>query len=160
MNKFGLFLITIVTLTVTCSARNVFCRVCLWGVEIYKKFLRSDFMVNIYLKKNFEACMKEHNKEEYCIGNRDNIVVHEYKAEISYYYGEEICHDFGFCTDFKFVKDTSKSHAGKLLSKAPPATEYEGIGPSKEKPIRFIVVSDIHMDLGYEEVILNFIFRV
>lgn len=160
MNKIGLFLITVFTLATTCSARNIFCKICLWGADLYIKFLKSDYMVNRHLEEDYKTCMETYNKEEYCIGNRDNVAIHEYKAKLSYYNSEEICTEYGFCKDFKYVKDPVKSHAGRLLQNAPPAVEYEGLALGKEKPIRFIVVSDIHMDLGYAEVILNFTFRV
>lgn len=152
MKKIYLILVLIFTLKASCSERGALCKACIWGIELFKKFLRSDFMVNIYLNVYYANCMKTTNSEIYCAGRRDNVVIHESKAQFSYYNSEEICFNYNFCSNVDYVKDPVKSFAAKMLIKAPPPIDYEEIAPNKEKPIKFLVVTDIHMDFGYAEV--------
>lgn len=156
MNKIYLILVLVFALKASCSSRGVFCNICIWAVDFYKKFLRSDFMVKRHLDDYYTNCMATTKSEIYCAGRRDNVVIHEYKAQISYYNSEEICFNYNFCSNVNYVKDSVKSFAGKMLTNAPPVLNYEGIAADKKKPIKFLVVTDIHMDFGYAEVSFYF----
>jgi len=157
MNK--IFLILFSILSSQTLAFQPLCRPCLWICEWQKKKLRSDKVINEQLKKYYDTCIKKSSKE-YCQGRITNELPYEYRAAVSKYNCDEECKKYWLCSDIKFEKDTTKSFAGKHLSRSRPFTSYEGLAPNKSKPLKFLVVADIHMDFDYEPVVFEFIYRV
>jgi len=157
MNK--IFLILSFILFSQTLAFQPLCRPCLWICEREKEKLRSDKVINKQLDEYYADCKKKYS-EVYCKGTITNELPYNYRAAVSRYDCEEECHKYWLCTDVKFEKDTTKSFAGKHLSRSPPFTSYEGLAPNTTKPLKFLVVADIHMDFDYEPVVFELIYRV
>eukprot|EP00826_Nyctotherus_ovalis_P048952 TRINITY_DN582_c0_g2_i9.p1 TRINITY_DN582_c0_g2~~TRINITY_DN582_c0_g2_i9.p1 ORF type:complete len:508 (+),score=109.11 TRINITY_DN582_c0_g2_i9:192-1715(+) len=151
MNRIFVILVVILSLGSTCLARSLICNACISGIETYKSYLRSGSVVEAEKRKYYERCIKSGSSRLFCAGRRDNVVPYEYKAQISKYNSDEMCWSYGLCTDVKYVKDPHKSYAAKVLAHSPPYTTYEGLAPNRSKPIKFLVVTDIHMDFDYRE---------
>lgn len=153
MNRIFVILVAVLSLGSTCLARSLICNACITGVESYKSYLRSSSVVEQEKRKYYDKCIKSGSSKQFCAGRRDNVVVHEYKAQISKYNSDEMCWSYGLCRDVNYVKNTRKSYAAKVLAHSPPYTAYEGLAPNRSKPIKFLVVTDIHMDFDYREVL-------
>jgi hypothetical protein len=156
MNK--IFLILSFILFSQVSAFKFLCDICTWICEKHKTDLRSDEKINKQLKEYYDTCIKT-NSETFCKGRITNVLPYEYRASISKYNCEEICNSYWFCNIVKYEKDTTKSFEGKHLAHSPPFTSYEGLAPNNDKPIKFLVVTDIHMDFDYLPVILKLTYR-
>lgn len=97
-----------------------------------------------------DICLKR-TDQVYCEGIDQLTSVSGYPILTATLSSEEICTRAGYCDDAIYLKDRIEDYTKHILDDSPRPPVREKIMVVSKKPIRFIIVADIHVDYEYTE---------
>ena len=143
-------LLFILFFQIGCYGLNLGCEVCMSSIEFTTKVLSSDYFLRAYTMDLWNKCMVTGTKE-YCEQSRNSTWNIVYKESIKHINSEYICNTLKFCHDYIYLEESLEEYTKRVISNKPKKIVHKNTTLNSENPLKFLVVSDVHIDLDYEK---------
>eukprot|EP00826_Nyctotherus_ovalis_P024870 TRINITY_DN1919_c0_g2_i2.p2 TRINITY_DN1919_c0_g2~~TRINITY_DN1919_c0_g2_i2.p2 ORF type:complete len:366 (-),score=42.16 TRINITY_DN1919_c0_g2_i2:288-1301(-) len=150
MKKILILTLLSLSIYVAASSESILCNTCIDTVQWFKSLLLSKNTQALVKAAWMLICSWDH-VEKYYEDTAENIIKPLYHASFEVINSEEICTKISICTEFRYVEDSFKEFLNKSSLDSPPFIDYEKPASEVVNPIKILVVTDIHVDYGYQE---------
>eukprot|EP00826_Nyctotherus_ovalis_P024872 TRINITY_DN1919_c0_g2_i5.p2 TRINITY_DN1919_c0_g2~~TRINITY_DN1919_c0_g2_i5.p2 ORF type:complete len:338 (-),score=57.37 TRINITY_DN1919_c0_g2_i5:790-1803(-) len=150
MRKILVLIFLSLSIHLAVASESILCNACTSTVQWFKSMLQSEG-AQVFVKALWMFICSGSHVESYCEGMNKNIVRQVHRAAVDIFVAEEICTKLLMCTEFRYIEDPLKEFLTKSTFNSPPLIDYEKPASEVVNPIKLLVVTDIHIDYGYQE---------
>jgi hypothetical protein len=146
----GLWLVAILGLvTVSNAGPSWICSMCQGAVNVVRSILASDILADMFVSYQHSGCLQSHT-QKYCDDEAQYLLKPDYITTWRVINAEEICVKISLCSNVQYLADPDPVYVRRVLKDSPPVTPRSI--PDQSKVLKFVVMTDPHLDFGYEEV--------
>lgn len=150
MNQVKLLLL--LCLGALCQTKTFNCEFCTKFIDFAKQLLKGKDFTETYLDSYNSACL-ERGQPDYCFEVTQIANITVYPLLVSTIDTEMICSLAGYCKEAVYLEDKINDYARRVLNSSLRSKVNEEQVEKSVKPIRLLVVGDIHIDYNYTEVL-------